>query len=227
MESYPSPLLDKIIYEFGEIIYLKIHDNYGLGSSFIKIDVYINEYIINCSHKKFWQCLDCKGNNNNDYIYNEDKQYFDFYKPKTVEPALNYTLSFKINSPNELDFEGNNVSSDFYILNPYNEAINISFYDIDNEIELVNFNNSKNFYIKNNAQNLKINYKNYYFKIYFDNNNLTGKYIGLDLNNNSNIELYNGAYFKINKSKGLRYILIIKRRKNEKRSIFSFSNRRI
>ena len=218
--SYPNPLVDKKLYEFGNNITFIIHDQEG--TSFIKMDIYINEYIINCYHQKFWKCLDCRTDDGN-YLYNESQQYFECYKPYSItyesEKNKNYTFIFQINSFDELNFEGNNVSSDFYALYPHKEIINISTSDIDKEIDLINFYNPDYFNIKNNTQNLSIKYENYYFKIYFEHNSLNGKYIGLDLKN-SDIELNNGSNFKVNLSKRLRYKLSKEEKRNKYANLY-------
>ena len=218
--NYSNPIVDKKLYEFGNNITFVIHDI--AGTSFIKMDIYINEYIINCYHQKFWKCLDCRTNNSN-YLYNESQQYFECYKPYSItsesQKYKNYTFIFLINSFDELNFEGNNVSSDFYALYPHKEIINISTSDIDNEIDLINFYNPDYFNIKNNTQNLSIKYENYYFKIYFENNSLNGKYIALDLNN-SDIELNNGSSFKVNLSKVLRYKLSKEEKRNKYANLY-------
>ena len=64
-----------------------------------------------------------------------------------------------------------------------------------------------NFYIKDNPNNITINYENYFFKIYFNQNSFKGKLIGLNLSDYSDIKLSNGSNFTVSISKGLRYIL--------------------
>ena len=213
VNDYPKPLIETI-YEFGNKINIIIHDLQGKGSSFIKLDVKINEYIIECSHNKFWKCSNCISNDSN-YIYNNSQEYFDFYEPFTHDEENNYSLFFQINSSDELDYKGNNVSSDFYSLYADEKNINISINDIDNEINLINFNNPNYFNIKNNTHNISVNYEKYYFKIYFEKNIFNGKYKGLDLISSQDIELNNGSNFKIDESKVLRYKLS-KKEKREK-----------
>ena len=130
-------------------------------------------------------------------------------------------LSFQINSLHDFNTVASKVIPNYYGLNPHNKTINIQTNDIDKEIELINFYNPSYFYIKNNPNNISIDYNNYYFKIYFDEHSFNGKLMGLDLSN-STIELTNNnTSFKLSESKGLTYKLS-KEEKRQKGTNISF-----
>ena len=210
--KYICPLID-ISYKFGDSITFEIHNNEHIA--YIQLYVLINEYTIDCSHEKFWKCTNCYENGKYDKI----NEYFRFCDGSAG--SSDFQLSLQINSSFDLDFKDNNVSSNFYALKNHIEIINITTYDIDNEIKLINFYNTSYFYIENNKHNIAINYDNYYFKIYFEKNSFNGTLIGLNLSN-SLIELYNDSSFKSNKSKGLFYKLS-KKEKRQKGANISFS----
>ena len=193
-------LLINELYDFGEIIHLTAYDK-NIGNGYINITVKINEYIIKCQDQKFWKCFNCYGANNN-YIYNENG--FAFYRFGNVMTRHIYYFDFQINSLSELNYEG--IEIDYNYLALTNQKIfNHSIYYKNNELELINFNTTDNFYIKKN-RSLNVDYNNYYFKIYFD-EEIPGTLIGLDLLNYSEIRLDNGSSFKVNETNGLKYIL--------------------
>ena len=215
--DYPNPLINKTIYNFGDIIYFNISDagqNYG----FLKIDVIINEYIIRNKHQKFWTCNNCKYDDNN-YKYNKESDRFEFYEGKSKEYEIFFNFFFQINDLNDLNYVGNEVNSSFYELKSQNEKIDKSFDYIDKEIELINLISTHNFDIKNNPKNISINYENYYFKIYFNGDSFNGKLKSLNLTD-SDIELNNGSNFKNTNSSGLRYILSYREKIEKKANLF-------
>ena len=212
---YSDPLINNLLYEFGDKITFIIK-NSGFNS-YIKIKVFINEYIIECEHNRFWKCTNCSTTNGN-YKFNQENGRFDLIGDGQSHTA-SFNIYFQINSLSQLNFEGNNVSSDFYALKPKEAFINISTFEIDNEIALINFNSPNYFYIQNNTNNISVNYSNYYFKIYFTDNSFSGKYIGIDLSN-SDIELKNGSSFKVNDFKGLRYKLSFEEKKRKGVNLF-------
>ena len=201
-EYYSMPLINKANYDFGEVINFNISDNWR-GNGFLKIDVIINEYTIRNKHQKFWKCIDCISEDKN-YIYNKDYERFDFYPGISENYGLYYNFLFQINSSNDLNYDGNEVNSNFYELKSETKILNISLFEADKEIKLMNILN--NFNIKDNPDNISINYENYYFKIYFNHDLFDGKLISLNLSD-LDIELNNGSEFKNSKSNGLRYIL--------------------
>ena len=214
-DGYTYPLIDNLSYELGDKITFII-GNQG-KHSYIKINVFINEYIIECKHNRFWKCTNCSTSNGN-YEFNQEQGRFDLIGDG-LSHLTSFNIYFQINSSDQLNFEGNNVSSDFYSLKPKEAFINISTFEIDNEISLINFNTPNYFYIQNNTNNNSVNYSNYYFKIYFTDNSFSGKYIGIDLSN-SDIELNNGSSFKVNDWKGLRYKLSHEEKKKKGANLF-------
>ena len=131
-QSYKNPIINKILYEYEDVIILNITDK-GIGEGNIKGDVILNEYIIRNKHRKFWKCINCKGANN-DYIYNNVSENFDFF---ITNPGENfYIFNFQINSSFDLNYFENEVNSSFYELKSQKKTLNFSSYDIDKEIEL-------------------------------------------------------------------------------------------
>ena len=116
-----------------------------------------------------------------------------------------------INSSNELIIENNGTDQNFYVLKQ--NKFDLLIYYKNDELELINFNNTDNFYINSN-QTFNVNYSNYYFKVYF-NNIFNGTLIRLNLND-SIIELNNNSSFKVNKYNGLKYKLSPQEKKNRK-----------
>ena len=203
-QSYNNPIINKSLYEYEDVIIVNVSDK-GVGEGYINVDVILNEYIIRNKHRKFWKCINCEGDNS-DYIYNNITGNFDFFKKSPGNPDF-YIFNFQINSSFDLNYFENEVNSSFYELKSQKKTLNFSSYDINKEIELIKLNLPNNFYIKDNPNNITINYENYFFKIYFNQNSFKGKLIGLNISNYSDIELSNGSNFTVSISKGLRYIL--------------------
>ena len=216
LKYYPKPLINNLLYKFEDKIIFIIKD---LGfTSLMKIIVFINEYIIECKHQKFWRCTNCSTSDHN-YIYNPTDESFYFNDEPLEYKDYYFSIYFQINSSDQLNFEGNNVSSDFYALRTERKTVNIPNMNIDKEIELINFKDTKYFFVRNNSNNISIDYTNYYFKIYYTDNSLSGKYFGLNLNN-SYMELKNESFILANDSKGLSYKLSYEDKRKKGANLF-------
>ena len=138
---------------------------------YLNIIIQIDENIINTCQNNILKCNNCLIKNGK---YNCDKHNkFHFY------PGINgtYYFYFQINSINELN--SNIFNSTFYTLAQKNYSL--SLYYKENELELINFNTTDNFYIEDN-RSLSVNYSNYYFKINSI-NQFNGILKGLNLSN--------------------------------------------
>ena len=185
-------------YEYGDLVYINAKNNGGSAS--MNIIIQIDEYIISTCPNDILKCINCQNLynycNNNEFIMfldnghnaNEDKIYYYFY--------------FQINSFNELNSNKIGINHNFYALAQKKYLLSVNYQE--DEIELINFKNTDNFYIADN-NSLPINYTNYYFKIYSI-NQFSENLIGLNLSN-SEIKLKNNDSFIVTESKGLRYRL--------------------
>ena len=159
IKDYYQFLKNTTLYEFGDIIIFNISDKTN-GRGYIKIDIKINEYIIRNKHQKFWKCTNCISCDKN-YIYNGGKELFEFYTNGN-NGQLFFFMHFQINSSCDLNYDGNEIISSFYELKSHNKLINISSSDIDKDNEFINLISLNNFYIKENPENISINYENYF-----------------------------------------------------------------
>ena len=213
---YPNdgnPIISNEPYKEGETIYMDILDNfYQFG--YVEITITINEYEIKTDHRKFWKCLNCiNDNHNSDYIIRDSDSKFYFYKnmngfKEHTDNFFNFT--FKINSILELNYNQVGIKDSFYALNPSNNFYLELYYKYD-VVELINFNTTDNFYIKDN-KSLFVNYTNYYFEVIFE-NEIKGTLKGLN-SDNFYTNITNNGHFKVNKTNGLIYLL----NPNEKKS---------
>ena len=161
-DYYPNngnPIISSEPYKLGEIIYMDVLDNfYEYGN--VKITITINEYKIETSHQKFWKCLNCiNDNDSSDYIIKDSDLKFYFYK--NMNGSKKYTVNFfnftfKINSILELNYNEVGINNSFYALNSSKNYYRELYYKYD-EVELINFNTTDNFYIKDN-KSLFVNY---------------------------------------------------------------------
>ena len=201
---YPNegkPIINNIVYNLGEKIYLEVF-NQGYIDGYIGITIYVNEFIINSSSlQQFLKCTNCFGENNN-YILKGNIFHL-FQKFDSYNQTYNKYYDFYFKIDNFSSFNNFPINKDFYSLTN-KKIFNRSIYYKNNELELINFNTTDNFYIKDN-NTLNITYTNYYFEIIFK-NNFSGNLVGLD-QNNSEINLTNGSKFYINETRGLKYIL--------------------
>ena len=200
-QQYPVPLF-QTPYEYKQKIFIEFFDAGYIGN--FRMTVNINEYTIKTEHNRFWTCVNCYGENNN-YIYNPYENRFEFYKGYTGVPnELYFTFYFQINSPLELEYKNNIVKDSFYAFTSQ-KYFNFIIDSLEDEINLINFNTTDNFYIKNNPA-LIVPYEEKGFKIFFDKDSFSGTFIGLN-EMKGDIKLNNGDIFKVSQSKGLRYIL--------------------
>ena len=208
--DYPNPIISMIPYNFGDIIYFKFYN--GEVEAYFNMTVYLDEYIIKTEHQKFWRCLDCFPDENNkfifgNYIFNEAYNRFDFFPYKlSYNPYFFYkyfNFIFQINNFSELNYEGNEINDNYYSFID-NENYNYVIVNTEEEIELINFNDTDYFYINKN-QSMPTPYEDLRFRIYYaESLNFSGKFIGLD-HEKKDIELYNESFFEVSKNKGLRY----------------------
>ena len=210
--DYPSPLISMIPYNFNDIIIFQFYN--GKVDGYFNMTVYFNEYIIKTEHQKFWTCIDCTDENSEphsigNYYYNQSLNTFYFfpYSMRLNYEVWNryYNFIFQIRDFSELNYEGNEIN-DIY----YSFIDNVKFYILINnpeeEIDLINFNDTDNFYIKIN-NSLPTPYEYLRFKIYFaESHTFLGNFIGLN-HSKQNIILENESFFEISENKGLRYKL--------------------
>ena len=218
---YPKFFTKNYRYDFDIEIKFTFQDSVHYDG-FMNITVYFNEYIIKVSDQKFWKCTDCGnfglgGDRNWDYDYYDNR--INYYcghgnsdgkcKSDGAKFEVLYHFIFKIESLDDLR-NGNKDSQQFEVNNNY-YALNRQriyyrqIYYLDNELELINFNTTENFFIAENTT-LPIEYTDYYFKMIYMDNNFHGNLKGLDTNNNNNI-INNGGSFKVSDSTGLKYEL--------------------
>ena len=123
---YNEPLIDPIPYEIGQKIKIVIGDS---GEScFFKMDIFINNNSLKNDDIKFWDCDNCFN-----YGFNYSNKMLNCYPPFTRSTPNNYSIYFKINSLEDIDF---NTSEYFYYLNNRND-IYISSPDFNNAINLI------------------------------------------------------------------------------------------
>ena len=96
-----NPVVENLPYEIGQKIFVEVKDNVaGCGLS---ITLYLNEYRIKTESKKFWTCINCEGNGNNNYVYNNDLQRLDCINYFRHEYYAKYFIYyFQINSLTEI-----------------------------------------------------------------------------------------------------------------------------
>ena len=191
-----------ILYNIGEAINVHIADSGG-QVGYYAFNITINEYFIHVEHLKFWDCTDCKTNTFN---YNYYSGKYHFYSSGGVS-GVYYNAFFQVKKYSDLNYEGNDVNPNYYRL-ASRELYNITINNLNEEVNLINFNQLDIFYIDFNPDNLEVEYSNYYFRIFFEESEIY-KLIGLDLaDNNLNIELKNGDNFMTNDNKPLRFKLL-------------------
>ena len=206
--QYDTPLIKNKLYEFGEKIFMEVKDTNILTLipiGFVSITVKINEYNLE-RNNKFWKCSNCLGEKGN-YIYKDNKFYF--YERDNIESTFIYNFTFQVNSSSELNNSNFAINDSFYELS--GGSINLSLNYKYNELELINFNTSDKFYIRDN-KNLSVNYTNYYFQIHFV-NNFAGTLKGLN-SDNFYMNITNQGFFRVNKTNGLIYQLSPEDKKN-------------
>ena len=201
-KHYPKYFVLNQEYIFGTQIKVIFQDT-DHHDGYMNISIHFNEYIIRVKDQIFWTCLDCGGPNKN-YVY--DKERINFYPGKGDKKVYekNYTFIFQIDNDDEFKKGNFEVNDEYYSFT--NQKI---FYRqlscLENELELINFNRTDNFFIKDN-NSLPIDINNYKFKIEFINNDFKGNLSALDLSGNEAL-LGDGYQFKISNNKGLSYKL--------------------
>ena len=202
-KAYINPIVNKINYEFGNPIYIDVLDNGGVGC--LKINVRLNEYLIKPEHSQFWTCTNCEGEDTN-YIYNSTLDRFDFYNPEgRTETLKTFNFVFKIDNRNNLK---GIIDKNYYTIKQTREEY-IYLNNLDEEIELINFQNKDNFYITYN-KNEDIQFDTIYFRIFHDQRFLmNGEILGYDFwENQYKILPHDGDFFKIiNEYPSLKYRL--------------------
>ena len=188
--NFGKPIVKNNIYTLGNTIIIDIYNiHQGL---IINMTVKINEYIINIDDNLFWDCdNECYFSNNQAYFKNEANDTYG-------------NFSFKLNNFSDLNDTNSQINNTFYSLTSqlnFNHTIN---YKAD-ELELINFNTSENFFVENDSDKLIVNYTNYKFKIIYM-SGFNGSLIGLD-SNHSERNLNLNSFFHINDTNGLKYKL--------------------
>ena len=147
---YPNrgkPIVANIVYTLGKTINIEIYNI--IDKCWIDITIKINEYIIkSSSNNKFLKCSNCK--------YNFDEQVYQF------DNIIGYeNLTFKLDNFSNLLKEDDYIklNNRFYSLTSKRDFEKSIYYKND-ELELINFNTTNNFYIQNN-ESLYVNYTNY------------------------------------------------------------------
>ena len=199
-----SPIFPEIIYTFKHRINLKFYGYFDHG--YCKITTHINEYIIGVEHGNFWKCTNCVADDDN-YYFNDGKLYFcdidDSGYSFLCIFRTHFKFYFKINNKEALDDANTDVDNNYY---SFTEQSNfyITICNLENEINLINFNTTDNFYITN-KRDRTTTYEDKGFKIIFL-NSFSGQFIGLDVYKND-LELNDGTIFGVSKNQGLRYKL--------------------
>ena len=202
--DYNKPIFEPIPYEIGQKIKIIIGDE-GIGECYFKMDISVNNKIINESDMKFWTCDNC-----NNYGFNYEENYLSCYQNKMKEPN-DYIFYFKINSLNDLDIQ---TSEYLYYFNNTNDIFLISF-DFNNAMHLLDLYSVDKLYAKNSEGNIITPfYKYIYYKLFFEEYKIyNGKFIGSDDSNND-IELNEDTYSRIFENKNLRYVLSEEEKEN-------------
>ena len=207
---YPKYLTKYYNYQLNTEIKFEFQDSVHYDA-FVNIQVNFNEYIIKASDQKFWRCTDCYTDDGN-YIWDGSNNRMDL--KKSGNPgykfddnfAYLYHCYFKISSYEDV-YKNNyfEVNDKFYSLNDKKYF----YYRIprtQNELELINFNNTENFYVADN-KSLSIDCTKFYFNIqYINPEEFKGTLHAFGLND-AYLKLGNNYDFKVSKNKGISYIL--------------------
>ena len=214
-----SFLIKDYEYELNTGIEITFEDWYRLAG-YMAIDVYFNEYLIKYTDQTFWECKNCYNNKNetgkfdfgqeriwkNGVAFNLDvfKFHPNFEIIQECGPDF-YTFVFKINDITELYKGGKNgpfaLITDYYTFGNESQIIikkniNRTKYDLELELELINFKQDDIIYSKSKASNSILAYKNnnndFIYKICVENKE--GQLKGLEPNN-SQININTGDCF--------------------------------
>ena len=126
-----------------DTIFIDIYDVGNLG--YINMIIELDEFAITTCQKNFWKCINWLKKEDDNYKC--DRNTFYFY-PKQYGSSGIFYLFFQINSINEINSEGIEVNSTFYTLDQINTSFSLHYQE--DELELINFNNTNNFYITDN-----------------------------------------------------------------------------
>ena len=199
---YPRYFVLNQEYTFGTQIKVIFQDT-DHHDGYFNISIHFNEYIIRVKDQIFWKCLNCAGPNK-DYVYDNDRINFYPGKGDRKYYEKNYTFIFQIDNDEEFKKGYFEVNNEYYSFT--NQKIFYrEIYYLENELELINFNTTNNFFIKDN-HTLPFDFNKFKFKIEFINNDFKGNISALDLSGNE-IILGDGYEFKISNNKGLSYKL--------------------
>ena len=196
-----------------------------LTEGWMIVDVYFNEYHIKTADRTFWKCKDCGYYGDTDYvyynysyvewmkqtIYTGDRLYFyQQYGNRTQDHLYKYHFDFVINDITDL-YKGGvrgafDVNQNFYSLG--SQTFEIYIYAPQDELELINFNVSKNFHVNGN-DTLLPEFTNYYFHLDWYNAQGTLKGLNKDKTTNNFVTLNWGQQldFRVNDEIGLIYKL--------------------
>ena len=170
LRNYEYKFNDKLEFTFGDSAH---------NEGWMIMDIYFNEYHIKTSDRVFWKCRNCENDRSTDYLYYEyryvewkketeyagDRLYF--YAPYgngTNDYLYKYYFDFVINDITDL-YKGGvkgafKVNNAFYSLGSQ-QTFEIYIYDPQDELELINFNVSKNFHVTG-YDTLLADFNNYY-----------------------------------------------------------------
>ena len=170
---YPQFFIKNYEYEFNteiKFIFQDIDNSCGA----MNIIVYFNEYIIKVTDQKFWKCINCTKNSDGNYIIEDNRLNFyekNNYTLNISKPLFNFTFTISNNYTEFYIFEVNSAYFSF----TDKKYFNIYLYNSSNVVELINFNNTDNFYITEN-NTLSIDINKYKFQInYINENGFKGK----------------------------------------------------
>ena len=210
-KSKDSFLETYFVYQYGTYLNLQVQDTYFVNSYFC-FELNFNEYKITSEieHRDLIRCYDCIGDGNNDYRM-QTNCYHNYFYPDNIENKFEYFhYTFRVESLEKIKLQNFAVNEEFY---SFNTQQNFYYYfhvnHIPDEIDLINFNTSTNFYMTGKPE-LVVDYFNYYFKLNFINNNgFTGYLKALQKDNNNEKDIYyntNSNEFRISDKNGLIYV---------------------
>ena len=199
-------LIHNYEYEFNLELEFIFEDLYHY-QGYMDVNVFFNEYIITTHDQAFWRCIDCGHDNSSDYTYENDRINFYPGCGDTFTYEKFYHFYFAINDITDLYKGGKKgaftVNNTFYSLNSQ-EIYELTMYDTDNELELINFNTPENFYITDN-NTLEVDYSSYYFKVEYE--RVDGTLKGISIINNDIHNINVDYKFKVTDLIGLNYVL--------------------
>ena len=151
--DYNNPIFESIPYEIGQTIKIVIGDPGGY-ECFFKMDISLNNKIINESDMKFWNCDDCYDNG-----FNYEENYLTCHPNINMKVSKDYNFYFKINSLNDLDIQ---TSEYLYYFNNTKD-IYISCPDFNKAINLIDLFSVNNLYSKNSEGDIITPFYNYIY----------------------------------------------------------------